>query len=72
MVPLGSLLAGLLAHFMGAPQVVILSGICCIAGAAGFFRRLPALSGLIRPIYVRKGIILEPADSLHPASHLHP
>jgi hypothetical protein len=52
--------------------VVILSGICCIAGAAGFFRRLPALSGLIRPIYVRKGIILEPADSLHPASHLHP
>ncbi len=43
MVPLGSLLAGVGAHFIGAPRMVILGGMCCIAGSVVFARRLPAL-----------------------------
>ena len=50
MMPLGSLLAGVLAHFIGAPQVVLLGGACCIAGSVAFTRRLPALHALARPI----------------------
>ena len=72
MVPLGSLLAGILAQFIGAPQTVILGGICCIAGSIIFIRRLPALRELVRPIYVRRGIITEATDGLPPASGILP
>lgn len=68
MVPLGSLLAGIMAHFIGAPLMVILGGTCCIAGSICFVRQLPALRELVRPIYVRQGIILEVADGLQSAS----
>jgi MFS family permease len=51
MVPIGSLLAGLLAQFIGAPITVILGGTCCIAGSIAFARRLPSLRLLLRPIY---------------------
>jgi hypothetical protein len=66
MVPLGSLLAGSLAQLMGAPLTVILGGACCIAGSIAFARRLPALRELVRPIYVRKGII--PDDGAPPSA----
>lgn len=72
MVPLGSLLAGILAQFIGAPLMVILGGTCCIAGSIGFVRRLPALRELVHPIYVRQGIILEVADGLQSASGIPP
>ena len=72
MVPLGSLIAGVLAQYIGAPLTVILGGTCCIAGSIDFARRLPALRELVRPIYVRKGIILEVADDLPPASGILP
>lgn len=67
-VPLGSLLAGSLVHLIGAPATVISGGICCIAGAAGFAAKLKNLGRLIRPIYVRKGILPEVADGLQSAS----
>jgi MFS family permease len=70
MVPLGSLLAGTLAEFIGAPLTVILSGACCIVGALAFARRLPALRELIHPIYVQKGVILEAVDDLPSVSGL--
>jgi len=64
MVPLGSLLAGVVAQLIGAPLMVMFGGTCCIAGALVFSRRLPALRALVRPIYVRKGIIPEVAGGL--------
>jgi len=64
MVPLGSLLAGVLAHLIGAPLMVIFGGCCCIAGAVVFSRKLPALRVLVHPIYIKKGIIPEVADGL--------
>ena len=68
MVPLGSLVAGFLAHVIGAPLTVILGGTCCIAGSIGFARQLPTLRKLVHPIYVRKGIIPEVATGLQSAS----
>ena len=36
MVPFGSLLAGALAHKLGAPITLAINGVCCIAGAIWF------------------------------------
>ena len=43
MAPFGSLLAGILAHRVGAPATVLLGGAACIAGAALFGWHLPVL-----------------------------
>ncbi len=57
MAPFGSLLAGTLAHAIGAPRTVMLSGVCCLAGAAWFATQLKTIRKLIRPIYMNLGII---------------
>ncbi|MGC9291397.1 MAG: MFS transporter [Acidobacteriaceae bacterium] len=57
MAPFGSLLAGVLAHWIGAPHTVTLSGVIVIAGAAWFFTRLPVMRREMRPIYVALGIV---------------
>ena len=57
MAPFGSLLAGGLAHAIGAPRTVMLSGVCCVAGAAWFLTQMPTIRRLIRPIYVDLGIL---------------
>jgi len=64
MVPLGCLLAGTVAQFIGAPLMVIIGGTCCIGGSIAFARQLPTMRGLIHPIYVRQGIITEVNDGL--------
>jgi MFS family permease len=64
MAPFGSLLAGALAHQVGAPRAVMITGTCCVAGAAWFTSQLKAIRQVMRPIYVEMGIIrseLEPA-----------
>jgi MFS family permease len=57
MAPFGSLLAGALAHEIGAPLTVILSGAFCIAGAAWFATQLSSIRKLMRPIYIDLGIL---------------
>jgi len=57
MAPFGSLLAGALAHRIGAPLTVIVSGIACILGSLLFWSRLGAIRRDMRPIYERLGII---------------
>jgi MFS family permease len=57
MAPFGSLLAGFLAHAIGAPFTVMFSGFCCLVGAAWFATRLAAVRKLIRPIYIDLGIL---------------
>ena len=59
--PLGSLLAGVLADRLGEPVTIMLGGGACLLGAAWFWSRLPGLRELIRPIYVRQGVIVAPA-----------
>lgn len=59
MIPFGSLLAGSLAHMIGAPETIMIGGISCIFGSVLFAIKLSSFRELIRPIYVKKGIILE-------------
>jgi MFS family permease len=57
MAPFGSLLAGALAHRFGAPHAVMITGACCLAGAAWFATQRKALRAVMRPIYIEMGII---------------
>lgn len=57
MAPFGSLLAGGMAHAIGAPRTVIISGVACILGGLWFWTRLPGIRRDMRPIYERLGIM---------------
>jgi MFS family permease len=57
MVPFGSLLAGYLAARIGAPRTMMVNGAVCLIGSLWFARKLPAIRQIVRPIYVRMGII---------------
>jgi len=59
MVPFGSLLAGYLAARIGAPETMMVNGAVCLIGSLWFARRLPAIRQMVRPIYVRIGILPE-------------
>ena len=64
MAPFGSLLAGGLAHRMGAPHAVMITGAFCLAGSVWFTTQLKSIRKIMRPIYVEMGIIrstMEPA-----------
>ena len=68
--PFGSFLAGSMASVLGAPNTLIIGGIFCVLGAIIFARNLPELSKLVRPIYVRLGIIPEVAKGIQSATEL--
>jgi MFS family permease len=70
MAPFGSLFAGSLANRIGAPATIMISGVGCAAGAVWFAVRLKGLRNLVRPIYVKLGIVPEVAEGLHAASAL--
>ena len=55
--PFGSLLAGLLAHRIGAPHAVIVTGACCLAGSLWFAFQLPKIRAVMRPIYQEMGLL---------------
>lgn len=70
MAPFGSLFAGGLASKIGAPDTLMIGGVSCIFGAVIFMRNLPSLRGMVRPIYVKKGIISEVASGIQVATQL--
>lgn len=70
MAPFGSLVAGSLAARVGAPVTVLASGVACLLGAVWFARRLPRIREIVRPIYVRMGILPEIALGIQQASTL--
>ena len=59
--PFGSLLAGGLAHRIGAPHTVILTGAFCVAGSVWFTLELPKVRAVMRPIYQEMGLLPDPA-----------
>lgn len=55
--PFGSLLAGALAHRIGAPHTVVLTGSFCVAGSLWFTFELPKVRAVMRPIYQKMGLL---------------
>jgi len=62
MAPFGSLLAGGLASKIGAPHTLMIGGVSCVLGSLMFAAKLPLLREMVRPVYVRRGIISEAAS----------
>ena len=55
--PFGSLLAGALAHRIGAPYTVMILGAFCVAGSLWFRLERPKIREMMRPIYQEKGLL---------------
>lgn len=62
MAPFGSLLAGGLAHRLGAPHAIMITGTFCLAGAIWFTTQLRSIRQIMRPIYIEMGIIRSPTE----------
>jgi MFS family permease len=62
--PFGSLLAGALAHRIGAPHTIIVTGAVCIAGSIWYTLELPKIRAVMRPIYQQMGLLPDPALTL--------
>src|SRR5690606_4069586 len=70
MATFGSLFAGTIADHIGAPNTLIIGGICCIFGGIIFGSRLKHLRKIVLPIYQKIGIIPEIAKGLQSATNL--
>ena len=55
--PFGSLLAGSLAHWVGAPLTVIFTGACVLAASLWFAFQLPRIHAIIHPMYREMGLL---------------
>jgi MFS family permease len=63
MTPFGSLLAGAMAKWIGAPRTLLFTGLCCAAGSLWYFRNFEAVRASMRPIYRELGILpQQPAE----------
>lgn len=57
MAPIGSFLAGAMAHHLGAPLTIALGGVGCIAGSLPFWLHLPNYRGEIRQLIIAQGMV---------------
>jgi len=69
MAPFGSLLGGILASRIGAPITLIIGGASCILGSFLFAKKLPLIREMVRPIYIRKGVLSEREDGGTPSKN---
>jgi MFS family permease len=70
MAPFGGLIAGSLASAIGTPNTFLVGGVCCVLGGLLFARHLAAWRDLVRPIYVRKGILPQVASGIQSATEM--
>ena len=66
--PFGSLIGGFLAKTIGTPETILIGGASCVIGALFFLKKLPELRNIVRPVYVKMGIIPEVATGIQTAS----
>ncbi len=67
MSPLGSLLFGsVLAGWFGAANSIRIGGLACVVGSVLFALQFQRMRALVRPIYVRMGILPEMASGVYP------
>jgi len=62
--PIGSLIAGAVAHRIGITNTILAGGIGCILAAGWFTMKLPILREQVRPIYLERGIIAAEVEPL--------
>lgn len=60
MAPIGNLLAGVLAHQIGAHVTVLIGAVLCLLTCGLFARKLPQIRKIVHPIYIKKGILPQP------------
>lgn len=70
MAPFGSLMAGTMAAKIGTRWTLAFSGILCLAASLWFARLLPDIRRILRPVYVRLGILPEAALGVQQATTL--
>jgi len=56
-MPIGSLVAGTLATHVGTQWVLLVAGVIGLISAYFFYRSLPAIRAVLRPVYEAKGIL---------------
>lgn len=66
--PFGSLITGSLARLVGTPSTIFIDGISCILAAYFFYRKLPELKKIVRPAYIKMGLIPEVVTGIQTAS----
>ena len=62
--PLGSLMAGTVATYLGAPTMVRVRDVDYLFGAV-VFARLPTLQGIVRPLYIEMGLMQDTTIETH-------
>src|SRR5262249_12845142 len=70
MAPFGNLLAGVLAQALGVQTAVLLCGAVFLACTLAFATQRAALRRHVRPIYVQRGILVEPVVAAEEAPAL--
>jgi MFS family permease len=70
MNPIGSLLAGAVAARIGVPATMMGAGVICLASAVWFYRKLPEIRRVIRPIYRELGILPQITEGIENATIL--
>jgi MFS family permease len=55
--PFGSLMAGALAHRIGAPHTVMVTGACCIVASLWYTSEMPKIRAVMKPIYQQMGLL---------------
>ncbi|HOU96755.1 MAG TPA: MFS transporter [Bacteroidales bacterium] len=67
-LPFGNLLTAALAKLLGTPAAIFIGGLSSLVGALLFLKKLPELRKIVRPVYIKMGIIPEVASGLQAAS----
>jgi MFS family permease len=62
LAPFGSLFSGVLATRIGAGNTLFWGGLFCIIAAILFALQLPKFRSFVRPVYIKRGIIVEPIN----------
>jgi len=66
--PFGSLIAGAVAKLLGAPITMLAGGLLSVIGSLFFLRKLPELKKIVRPIYIKMGLIQDVNSSFQNTS----
>jgi len=67
MAPLGSLVAGSLAYGIGADKTLFLAGFTSLCATGLFSLQYQRFRRLVRPLYIKMGILPEMPSSVYPA-----